>query len=144
MAALTKPYESFERPGLVTAYKMASIKIYKGALVGVNSSGLAVAMAHGTASLRFVGIANETVDNTANSGKTLNVTKSGSFVFAPYTGYTPAAADVGAEIYGVTDWEVQLSTSGLTNAYKVGTVTALEKTSTGASGVRVRIDKHSV
>ncbi|MBL8049205.1 MAG: hypothetical protein JNJ45_11045 [Chthonomonas sp.] len=146
MAALSQPYETFERPGIVVAYKMAVAKLYKGALVAVNSSGFATSIAHGTASLKFVGVANETIDNTAGSAgdKTMPITKSGCFVFRAASGFTPAAGDVGKEVYANTDWEVQIATAGLTNQYKVGTIVGLETTSTGVAGVRVRIDNYTV
>jgi hypothetical protein len=122
------------------------VKILKGSLVAVNVSGYLVPIAHGTANLKFVGVANETVDNSAGSAgdKSLNVTKTGSFVMKAASGFTPALADLGKEVYANTDWEVQVSTSGLTNLYKVGTIVSTETTSTGAAGVRVRIDNHSV
>lgn len=146
MASLTKAFETYERPGLVVSYKASNVKIYKGAAVGVNSSGYAVPMAHGTASLKFVGVANDTVDNSAGSAgdKSLNITKSGSFVFKAASGFTPTVANLGTEVYANTDWEVQASTGGLTNQYKTGTIVALESTSTGETGVRVRIDNYSV
>jgi hypothetical protein len=144
--ALTTPYETFERPGLVVSYKLAANKIYKGALVGVNSSGFLVPMAHATASLRFVGVANETIDNSdgAAGDKSVNVTKCGSFVMKAATGYTPSIADLGAEVYILSDAEVQISTTGLTVEYTAGTIVAIETTSTGGAGVRVRIDNHSL
>src|SRR5690242_270047 len=144
--ALSKPFETYERPGLVVSYKASNVKIYKGANVGVNSSGYLVPMSHATASLKYVGVANETVDNTAGAAgdKSVNVTKSGSFVFKAAAGYTPAQGDVGKEVYCLTDWEVQVSTVGLTNQYKVGTITGLESTSTGVTGIRVRVDNYSV
>ena len=146
MAALTKPFETYERPGLVVSYKVSNVKIYKGAAVGVNASGYAVPMAHGTANLKFVGIANDTVDNSAGSAgdKSLNVTKSGSFVLKAASGFTPTVANLGAEVYANTDWEVQVATAGLTNQYKLGTIVAVESASTGDTGVRVRIDNYSV
>jgi hypothetical protein len=146
MPALTQPYEAFEKPGLVVSYKISNVKILKGSLVAVNVSGYLVPIAHGTANLKFVGVANETVDNSAGSAgdKSLNVTKTGSFVMKAASGFTPALADLGKEVYANTDWEVQVSTSGLTNLYKVGTIVSTETTSTGAAGVRVRIDNHSV
>ena len=60
MASLSQAFETYERPGLVVSYKLSAAKIYKGAMVGVNSSGYLAKMDHGTASLKFVGIANET------------------------------------------------------------------------------------
>ena len=93
MAALTTAYEAFEKPGLVISYKASNVKILKGALVGVNASGFLVPMAHGTASLKFVGVANETVDNSGGSAgdKSVNVTKSGSFVMKAASGFTTAS-----------------------------------------------------
>lgn len=146
MAALTSSYETYERPGLAVSYKLAAVKIWKGAMVGVNSSGYLVSMAHGTSSLKFVGVAAESVDNSAGSAgdKAMNVVKSAAVVMKAASGFTPAIADLGKEVYAVTDWEVQTSTSGLTNSYKVGTIVGLESTSNGQTGVRVRIDNYSV
>ena len=146
MAALTTTYENFEKPGLVVSYKASNVKIYKGAACGINATGYLVPMAHGTASLKFAGIANDSVNNSAGAAgdKSVNVTKSGSFVFKAASGYTPAQADVGAEVYANSDWEVQVSTTGLTNPYKLGRITGLENTSTGATGVRVRVDGYTL
>jgi hypothetical protein len=145
MATLTIPFETFEKPGLVVSYKLSNVKIYKGSLVGVNTSGYLVKMDHSVASLKFVGVANETVDNSAGAAgdKSLNVTKSGSFVMKVVNS-TPAIADLGKEIYANTDWEAQISAVGLTNAYKIGTIVAIETTSTGAAGVRIRIDNYTL
>ena len=146
MSALTTPYEAYERPGIVVSYRMSNVAIYKGALVGVNASGYLVPMAHGTANLKFVGIANESVDNSAGSAgaKSMNVTKAGSFVFAPQSGFSPAITDLGKELFAVTDNNLQSSTTGLTSQYKVGTMVALETTSLGVGGVRIRIDNYTL
>lgn len=146
MASLTQSFETYEKPGIVVSYKMSAAKIYKGALVGVNSSGYLAKMDQGTAGLKFVGVANETIDNSAGAAgdKSLNVTKSGSFALKAASGFIPTVADLGKEVYANTDWEVQISTVGLTNQYKVGTIVGIETTSTGANGVRVRIDNYSL
>ena len=146
MPALTKSYEAFEKPGLVVNYRQSNAAIFKGALVGLNSSGYLVPIAHATASLKFVGVSNESIDNSGGSAgdRNLLVTKAGAFVFKAASGYTPAVADLGKEVYANSDWEVQISSSGLTNAYKVGTIVGLETTSTGAVGVRVRIDNYTL
>ena len=146
MPALSKAFESLERPGLVVSYKLSNVQVWKGALLGVNSSGFALPMAHGTANLRFIGVANESVNNASGSAgdKSVNVTKAGSFVFTPNSGYTPAQGDLGAEVYAVNDNQVQIVTTGLTSAYKIGTVSALENTSLGSAGVRVRIDRYTL
>lgn len=144
--ALNKPFETYERPGLVVSYKLNNVKVFKGALVGVNAAGMAVPMSQATAGLKLVGVANDTVDNSAGvaGAKSANVTKAGAFVFKAASGFTPLQADVGKEVYCTTDWEVQVSTVGLTNQYKVGTIVAVEATSTGQAGVRVRIDNYNV
>lgn len=128
------------------AYKLNNVKVFKGALVGVNAAGMAVPMSQATAGLKLVGIANETVDNTggAAGAKSVNATKAGAFVFKAAAGFAPVQADVGKEVYCTTDWEVQISTVGLTNQYKVGTIVAVEAASTGQAGVRVRIDNYNV
>jgi len=145
MAALSSAFEAFEKPGLVVNYAASNTVLYKGGLMGINSSGYVIPIAHGTANLKFAGVAHESVDNSDGSAgdKSLNIIKSGSFVFKA-AGFTPTIADLGKEVYANSDWEVQISTSGLTNQYKVGTITAIETTSTGADGVRVRIDNYSV
>lgn len=142
--ALTQPYENFEKPGIVVGYKLSNVKVYKGALLAVNSSGYAIPLTHATASLKFIGIANETIDNSAgNAGdKSVNVTKSGSFVFKAAAGFAPAQADIGKELYALSDWEVQIATAGLTNQYKVGRILGLESTSTGVTGVRLRVEDY--
>lgn len=145
MASLTSAFETYEKPGIVISYKLSNIKVFKGALVGVDASGYLTPMSHGTANLMFAGVANETVDNSAGSAgaKSVNVTKSGTFVMKAAAGFTPAQADIGKELYANTDWEVQISSAGLTNAFKVGRIVALETTSTGAAGVRCRVDDYT-
>lgn len=144
MPSLSKPYEAYERPGLVVSYKMSASKIHKGALVGLNASGFLVPLSPATASLRFVGIANETIDNSGGTAgsKSMNVTKSGSFVFRAIA--APALTDLGLVAYAHSDWESTPLSGPLANAYPIGTIVALETTSTGEQGVRVRIDNHTI
>lgn len=144
MPTLTVPYESFEKPGLVINYKLTNAKVFKGGLIALLNTGYAAAISPATASLKFIGVANETIDNSTGSAgdRAVNVTKCGSFVFKAASGYTPTIADIGKEVYAASDWEVQVLSSGLTNAYKVGTIVGIENTSTGATGVRVRIDNY--
>lgn len=145
MPALTTPYEAFERPGIVVAYKMSNVKIFKGAMVGLNALGFAIPMTHSTANLKFVGIANESVDNSSGTAgdKTISVTKNGTFVVKA-SGFTPSLANLGAEVFVLSDWEVQINGTGLTNSYKPGTIVAIETTSGGGSGVRIRIGNYTL
>ncbi|MCH8274212.1 MAG: hypothetical protein IH851_05430 [Armatimonadetes bacterium] len=141
MAALTKAYETQQKPTVIVSYPVAaSTTIYKGALVGVNSIGYVVPMDHATASLTYMGIAEETVDNSSGSDGdvSVRVSKTGSGVFADAG--TATQADIGQTLNVKTDNEVQVGTLSLTNVYAVGTLVALETTSTGATGLRVRID----
>lgn len=144
MPALTNSYETYERPGLVQAYRLANVRVHKGSLVGLNASGFAVPMNHATASLRFVGVASESVDNSAGAAgeRSVNVVKLGSFVYRAL-GFSPSVADLGKEVFSNTDWELQIATTGLTNQYRVGFIVALESASTGDQGLRVRIDRHT-
>lgn len=144
MAALTSAYEALQKPAILVSYKVAaSTTIYKGALVAVNSSGFLVPMNHATASLKFVGISEETLTNNGADGDiSCRVSKAGSGVFFNVNSATQA--DIGKEVYGKTDNEVNTSTVGLTNQYKVGTIAGLETTSLGQSGLRIRIDNYSV
>ena len=146
MAQLATSYETYERPGLVVAYKMAAVKIWKGALVGTDATGYLRPMNPATASMRFIGVANETVDNAAGAAgdRSVNVTKTGSFVLKAASGYSPSIADVGKEVYAASDWEGQTAITGLTSQYRVGTIVGVGGTARGAGGVRVRIDNHSV
>jgi len=147
MPNLTQPYETFERPGLVVAYKLsAGARIYKGAAVALSPEGTVVPLVPSVANLRFVGVASESVDNTGGSAgaKAVNVTKSGSFVMKAAAGENPVIGQLGSVVFAASDWECQATAGVLTNAYSLGTVVALESTSTCASGYRVRIDNHTV
>ena len=146
MAQLSANYDPYERPGWVVAYRMAAVKVWKGALVGVDATGHLRPIDPATAGMRFLGVANETVDNMAGApgARSVNVTKTGSFVLKAARGYAPALAELGREVYAASDWEATPAVRGLANAYAVGTVVAVETTATGAPGLRVRIDNHSV
>jgi hypothetical protein len=107
----------------------------------VDSDGFAIPIAHGTASLKYVGVAEETIENDGADGDaSVRISKIGSFVFAG----TAVQADIGKEVYAVDDNTVQIGTGGLTNQYKVGTVLGVETTSKGAAGMRIRIQNYTV
>lgn len=137
MPALTQPYEAHEREGLIIAYPVkANAKIWKGALVCVDSTGYLVPAAD-AAGLRFVGVAFESVDNTGggNGDKRCRVVKRGSFVYNRVGSYTQA--DVGATVRVASDNEVAKTS---TNNILVGTVVEL----LDGNRVRIRIDNHTV
>ena len=137
MPALTQPYETHEREGLIVAYPVkANARIWKGALVCVDSTGYLVP-ASDTANLRFVGVAFESVDNTggANGAKRCRVVKRGTFIYNRIGSF--AQADIGATARAVTDNEVAKTS---TNNIVVGTVVEL----LDGNRVRIRIDNHTV
>jgi len=137
MPALSQPYETHEREGLIVAYPVkANARIWKGALVCVDSTGYLVP-ASDTANLRFVGVAFESVDNTggANGAKRCRVVKRGTFVYNRIGSFTQA--DIGTTARAVTDNEVAKTS---TNNIVVGTVVEL----LDGNRVRIRIDNHTV
>lgn len=142
MAALSAAFEAGYKPGNIVLYKIAaSTTIYKGALVALKSDGYVTPMTHATASLKYIGIAEETVANVgADGAASVRISKIGSFVFAG----TAVRADVGKEAYAVDDNTIQIGTAGLTNQYKTGTVLGVENTSKGAAGMRIRIENYTV
>jgi hypothetical protein len=144
MPALTKPLENYEKPGLVVGYVAApNISIFKGAMVGINATGTLVPMSSSTANLKFVGVANESIFANANpGGRTINVTKVGSFIYNMGSGQ--AVPMPGTVLFALTDNEVVNSAAGLANAVAIGTCIRLESNSNGGNGARVRIDNHTV
>jgi hypothetical protein len=137
MPALTQPYETHEREGLIVAYPVkANARIWKGALVCVDSTGYLVP-ASDTANLRFVGVAFESVDNTggASGAKRCRVVKRGTFVYNRIGSFTQA--DIGTTVRANSDNEVAKTS---TNNIVVGTVVEL----LDGNRVRIRIDNHTV
>ncbi|GIV11454.1 MAG: hypothetical protein KatS3mg020_0945 [Fimbriimonadales bacterium] len=137
MPALTQPYETQEREGLIIAYPVkANTKIWKGALVCVDNTGN-LAPASDSAGLRFVGVAFESVDNTggANGATRCRVIKRGCFIYNCSGSYTQA--DVGATVRAISDNEVAKTSA---NNIIVGTVVEL----VDGNRVRIRIDNHTV
>jgi hypothetical protein len=69
MAAHSAPFEAGFKPGHIVLYKVAaSTTIYKGALVALDTDGYVTPMTHATASLKFMGVAEETVVNDGAVG----------------------------------------------------------------------------
>ena len=137
MPALSQPYETHEREGLIVAYPVkANARIWKGALVCVDSTGYLVP-ASDTANLRFVGVAFESVDNTggASGAKRCRVVKRGTFIYNRIGIFTQA--DIGTTARAVTDNEVAKTS---THNIVVGTVVEL----LDGNRVRIRIDNPTV
>ena len=139
MAAATADREAKRSEGRLKSYPVAaSTTIYKGTLVGLNSSGYLVSMSD-TASLKFVGVAYEKCDNSAGSNgtKSCRVEKSGEYEFA-YAGGDATQALGGQEVYAQDNQTVDEDAALTTNDYKVGSVAEVVST----SKLRVRIDNY--
>jgi hypothetical protein len=97
MTATANARESKRKDGELISYKMAAVKIPKGAMVNISTSGFAT-NASDAAGETFAGIAYETVDNAAGSvgDKEIRVQTTGAFVFVDGGG-NGAQTDVGVE-----------------------------------------------
>ena len=137
MTATTTARESKRKDGELIAYKMAAVKIPKGALVNINTSGYAT-NASDTASETFAGVAYETVDNSAGSAgdKVIRVEARGTFEFADGGG-NGAQTDVGVEFKIVDNQTV--TDASTTNNIKAGICVE----SVDANTTRIRIDRYA-
>ena len=137
MTATTTAREAKRKDGQIISYPMAAVKIPKGALVNINSSGYATNSTD-AASETFAGVAYETVDNSAgNAGDlSIRVETTGTFVFVD-SGGNGAQTDVGVE-FKISDNQT-VTDSATTNNIKAGI--AVESIS--ATSVRIRIDRYA-
>lgn len=135
MTAVVEARNSKRKSGRIIAYKMAAVKIPKGALVNINSSGYAVNASDASGDT-FAGVAYETVDNSGGSpgDKEIRVETTGTFVFVD-SGANGAQTDVGVEFKIVDNQSV--TDASTTNNIKAGVCVESLDTST----VRIRIDR---
>lgn len=122
MAALTKDRNTTQKiGGQLVLGVAANAKIYAGAAVCVDANGYAIPGAN-NAGLKFVGVAQEQVDNTggANGNKTVLVKDDGVFDFA---GAGFVTADVGKPVFLSDDQTVALTT---TNSVSCGVIREVE------------------
>lgn len=134
MTAITSRKISTDRQdGLIYPFKMSNVKIPEGAIVHINAAGYAV---NGTDAANdvFVGVADETVDNSGGSAgdKTIKVRRTGVFTFV-FAG-TATIADVNTPVYTVDNQTVNLA-AATTNDVLVGRIVEFLT----ASSVRVDI-----
>jgi hypothetical protein len=147
MGKLKNNYETFERPGLVVSYRMATCEIFKGALVGLDARGYAVPMQPiGT---RFLGVANQRTKNEeAEGSKFTSVVKSGSFVYPSED--EPTQMMIGNLVFAAEDGLVVVQTMDEIHSetfegmLPIGRVIELARTSDNKPGIRVRIDGFTV
>jgi len=116
---------------------MAAVKIPKGTLVSINSSGYATNASDASGDI-FAGVAYETVDNSGGSpgDKDIRVETTGTFVFID-AGANGAQTDVGVEFKIVDNQSI--TDASTTNNIKAGV--CIE--SLDANTVRIRIDRYA-
>ena len=137
MTATTTARESKRKDGELIAYKMAAVKIPKGALVNINAAGYATNSTDASGET-FAGVAYETVDNSAGSAgdKVIRVETRGTFEFVDGGG-NGAQTDVGVEFKIVDNQTV--TDAATTNNLKCGVCVE----SVDATTTRVRIDRYA-
>jgi len=137
MTATTNAREAKRKDGEIISYKMAAVKIPKGALVNINAAGYAT-NASDTAGETFAGVAYETVDNSAGSAGDLEtrVETTGTFVFVD-GGANGAQTDVGAA-FNISDNQT-VTDAATTNSIKAGVCVE----SIDANTTRIRIDRYA-
>lgn len=129
MSALTAKKDVRRQPAQVLPYPVAAAtKILEGALVDL-LSGYAVNAAD-TASHVFVGVADQTADNTSGAAGAINVLVRTSGAIDVAAGFTAAQTDLGAQVY-VSDNQTVVKSS--TNSVKCGKVVAF------VSSAKVRV-----
>lgn len=114
-------------PGEIVSFKMSNVSIPEGAIVSINAAGYAV---NGTDAANdvFVGIADETVDNSDGSAgdKRIKVRRKGIYTFK-FDG-SAAQADVNTLVY-IKDNETVDIAGDLTNDVLVGRIVRVLSTS---------------
>lgn len=132
MSAATSSRDGQRKAGDIAFYKLGAVKVYKETLLSLRSDGYAYPARSGTVGDIFIGVAVETVDNSAGSAgdKGVRVYKSGTFVFAKATA---VIADLIAPMYASDDSTLTATT---TNNQLVGYPVDLIDSAT----LRIRID----
>jgi hypothetical protein len=136
MTALTQAFEPGRTDGKIVSYPVAAgVTIYKGSLLVTRGDGYAYPLRSPAASQPdvFIGIADETVNNSTGVAGALqiHVMKSGVFTLA-YSGAVQAT--VGTAVYGA---DSGTGSSTTTNAVLVGYAVQL----TTSAYIRLRIDR---
>ena len=137
MTATSTARESKRKDGELIAYKMAAVKIPKGALVNISAAGYAT-NASDASGETFAGVAYETVDNSSGSAgdKVIRVEARGTLEFADGGG-NGAQTDVGVEFKIVDNQTV--TDASTTNNIKAGICVE----SVDANTTRIRIDRYA-
>lgn len=123
MSNATNPVDIGQKDGLEIRIAQAAVKIWRGAAVGIIAgTGYATKLVIATAGMQFIGVSQETSDNTAGTPGTfkydpinlytpfIRVARKGLFPFAQ-SGTTITQAHVGVKVYFADDQTVSLTGS---------------------------------
>src|SRR5215213_8984519 len=102
MANLTADREDLRQDGILVAFPLSAVKVFKGSLLANNTAGYA-AKAADTSGFTLAGVAYEQVDNSAGSAGDKSVRCWRKGVFELNFSGTAAQADVGKAVYMVDD-----------------------------------------
>ena len=138
MAATTTDRDSKRSDGKLKSLKMAAVKMPKGVLACINTSGY-VTNGADTASFLFAGVSYEDVDNSAGSAGNMEIRieKTGEHLFVFGAG-NAAQTSIGKEVC-VTDNQTVDDAATTTNDIKCGVIAEV----ISAGLVRVRIDNYT-
>jgi len=139
MTATTTDRDTKRSDGKLKALKMSNVKIPKGVLVCINTSGYAT-NGSDTANYLFAGVSYEQVDNSSGSAgdKEIRVEKTGEHLFQ-YNGSDASQTVLGKEVYIVDNQTVDDDATATTNDIKCGTIAEV----VSGSQVRIRIDGYA-
>lgn len=118
--------------GEVLSFPMAAVQIYEGALVSVNAAGYLTNTSDAADDV-FVGVAEESVDNSGGSAGDLSCTVRRSGVLDVVANHTAAQTDVGQLAYALDNQTIDLA-ANLTNDVVVGRIVEF------VSSSKVRVD----
>jgi hypothetical protein len=139
MTATTADRDTSRSDGRLKAVKTAAVKIPKGVLVCINSSGYATNGAD-SAGLVFAGVSYEQVDNSSGvaGDKEIRIEKTGEHTFF-YGGGNASQSLVGRECYIVDNQTVDEDAMEVVHDIKCGVITEV----LNVNQVRVRIDNYA-
>ena len=133
MADITERKASTDRQdGEVLSFLQGAEAIYEGALVAVNAAGYAV-NAGDDANAVVVGVADESVDNSAGAAGDTSIKVRRTGVFSFVAGFSAAQSDVNSLAYASDNQTVDLA-ANLTNDVLVGRIVEV------VSSSKVRVD----
>lgn len=133
MTAIAARKDVRRQPGEVLSYKMAAVKVLEGALVNINAAGYAT-NATDTTNEIFVGVADQTVDNSAGAAGDLELQVRIGGVVNVVSNFSAAQTNVSDQVYVIDNQTVDLA-AVTTNDILVGRIVEV----TSSSKLRVAL-----